>query len=330
MKKETKCLLVLISVLSLIGLLMIYSASSIWSLYKYNDSFHFLKLQLIYLIISYLAMFIITKVDYHFFKHKCNLILIICLILLIVVLIPGIGILKNGSRSWLSLGLFSMQPSEFTKIGLIIYLAKYLSNNQKDINKSVKNILPLLLLICFYLSFIMLEPDFGSAFVIALTLIIIIFASGLKLSFFTFGGILGIIGIIGLIIIAPYRLKRIVAFLNPWSDPLGSGYQIIQSLYAIGSAGIFGLGYGNSIQKQFYLPEPQNDFIFAIIAEEFGIIGVMVIVWLFIAICIIIFKISIRQNDLFAKYLSLGLGLQIILQAILNMCVVVGLIPVTG
>ena len=223
-----------------------------------------------------------------------------------------------------------MQPSEFAKIGLIIFLAKYLSNNQNNMKSIIKGVFPILLIICLILFFIMLEPDFGSAFVIALTLIIIIFASGVKMSFFTIGGLIGLLGIVLLIIIAPYRLQRIFAFLNPWSDPLGSGYQIIQSLYAIGPSGIFGLGYGNSIQKQFYLPEPQNDFILAIIAEELGIVGIIIVVGLFLSICYITIKISMKQEDLFAKYLSFGLGIQIILQALLNMCVVVGLIPVTG
>ena len=176
----------------------------------------------------------------------------------------------------------------------------------------------------------MLEPDFGSGMVIVLSLLLIIFASGVKLSFFAFLIILGLIGITGLIVIAPYRLKRIISFLNPWSDPLGSGYQIIQSLYAIGPAGLLGLGFGNSIQKQFYLPEPQTDFIFAIICEEFGILGVIVITTLFGLMFYLIMKIVIKQRDLFAKYLAFGLGMQITLQALLNLCVVVGLIPVTG
>ena len=176
----------------------------------------------------------------------------------------------------------------------------------------------------------MLEPDFGSAMVVVLTLMVIIFASGLKLSFFGYCGVLGLIGIAGLIIIAPYRLKRIVSFINPWSDPLGSGYQIIQSLYAIGPGGLFGLGFGNSIQKQFYLPEPQTDFIFSIISEEFGFLGVLMVTSAFAFMYYQIVKISLSKEDLFAKYLSSGLGTQIILQALLNLCVVVGLIPVTG
>ena len=176
----------------------------------------------------------------------------------------------------------------------------------------------------------MLEPDFGTGMVIVLSLMLILFISGVKIKFFASLGILGILGIAGLIIIAPYRLKRIISFLNPWSDPLGSGYQIIQSLYAIGPASLLGLGFGKSIQKQFYLPEPQTDFIFAIICEEFGIVGAISVIVLFISLFYIILKISLKQSNLFAKYLSFGLGMQIILQGALNLCVVTSLIPVTG
>lgn len=185
-------------------------------------------------------------------------------------------------------------------------------------------------IIFLFFGLIMLEPDFGTGMVIVLSLMLILFISGVKLKFFASLGILGILGIAGLIIIAPYRLKRIISFLNPWSDPLGSGYQIIQSLYAIGPASLLGLGFGKSIQKQFYLPEPQTDFIFAIICEEFGIVGAISVIVLFISLFYIILKISLKQNNLFAKYLSFGLGMQIILQGALNLCVVTSLIPVTG
>ena len=261
---------------------------------------------------------------------KSNLILLICFILLILVLIPGIGTLRNGSRSWFKIGPFGLQPSEIAKIGLIIFVSKYLEKNKSILTNIKKGIIPILLIIFLFFGLIMLEPDFGSGMVIVLSLLLIIFASGVKLSFFAFLIILGLIGITGLIVIAPYRLKRIISFLNPWSDPLGSGYQIIQSLYAIGPAGLLGLGFGNSIQKQFYLPEPQTDFIFAIICEEFGILGVIVITTLFGLMFYLIMKIVIKQKDLFAKYLAFGLGMQITLQALLNLCVVVGLIPVTG
>ena len=330
MKKLNILLLIIVTIMALYGIIMIYSASSVWAQYKFNDAFHFAKYQFIFFIISFLCMLIVKKIDYNLYKKHSNKILLLSLILLILVLIPGIGTLRNGSRSWFKIGPFGLQPSEIAKVSLIIFLSKYLEKNQNNLSNIKKSILPVLGIIFLFFGLIMLEPDFGTGMVIVLSLMLILFISGVKLKFFASLGILGILGIAGLIIIAPYRLKRIISFLNPWSDPLGSGYQIIQSLYAIGPASLLGLGFGKSIQKQFYLPEPQTDFIFAIICEEFGIVGAISVIALFISLFYIILKISLKQNNLFAKYLSFGLGIQIILQGALNLCVVTSLIPVTG
>lgn len=330
MKKLNILLLIIVTIMALYGIIMIYSASSVWAQYKFNDAFHFAKYQFIFFIISFLCMLIVKKIDYNLYKRHSNKILLLSLILLILVLIPGIGTLRNGSRSWFKIGPFGLQPSEIAKVSLIIFLSKYLEKNQNNLSNIKKSILPVLGIIFLFFGLIMLEPDFGTGMVIVLSLMLILFISGVKLKFFASLGILGILGIAGLIIIAPYRLKRIISFLNPWSDPLGSGYQIIQSLYAIGPASLLGLGFGKSIQKQFYLPEPQTDFIFAIICEEFGIVGAISVIVLFISLFYIILKISLKQNNLFAKYLSFGLGIQIILQGALNLCVVTSLIPVTG
>lgn len=330
MKKLNILLLIIVTIMALYGIIMIYSASSVWAQYKFNDAFHFAKYQFIFFIISFLCMLIVKKIDYNLYKKHSNKILLLSLILLILVLIPGIGTLRNGSRSWFKIGPFGLQPSEIAKVSLIIFLSKYLEKNQNNLSNIKKSILPVLGIIFLFFGLIMLEPDFGTGMVIVLSLMLILFISGVKLKFFASLGVLGILGIAGLIIIAPYRLKRIISFLNPWSDPLGSGYQIIQSLYAIGPASLLGLGFGKSIQKQFYLPEPQTDFIFAIICEEFGIVGAISVIALFISLFYIILKISLKQNNLFAKYLSFGLGMQIILQGALNLCVVTSLIPVTG
>ena len=309
---------------------MIYSSSYIWAAYKYNNPYKYLISQSIFFIIGLFLIFIIKKIDYNFYKNNANKILLISFILLILVLIPGIGKLRNGSRSWFSIGPFGFQPSEFAKLSLIIFTSKYLSNNNDEIRNIKKTILPLLLVISIFFILIMLEPDFGQAFVIILSLISIIFISGTKLSFFIKCFILGLIGIIALIIVAPYRMARIVSYLNPWVDPLGSGFQIIQSLYAIGPGGLLGLGLTNSIQKHFYLPEPQTDFIFAIISEEFGFLGVLIITTIFFLMFYKSIKISMSSKDLFSKYLVFGLSIEIIIQVILNLSVVTGLIPVTG
>ncbi len=312
------------------GLLMIYSSSSIWAEYKFNDSFKFLKAQGLFYLVGIIAMLFISKIDYNFYKKKANLIIGLCFLLLVLVLIPGIGTVRNGSRSWFGLGGFGIQPSEFAKIGLIIFVSKYLANNNKEIKNIKKGVLPIIGIILLFFGLIMLEPDFGTGMVIVLTLVCILFVSGVKMSFFIKIGCAGLLGIVALIIVAPYRMARIVSFLNPWSDPLGSGFQIIQSLYAIGPGGLLGMGFGNSIQKHFYLPEPQTDFIFSIISEEFGFLGVLIVCTFFFIIFYRAIKIAMSTSDLFAKYLVFGLAFGILIQAILNLCVVVGLIPVTG
>lgn len=330
MKKYNKLLLLAVILISLFGLLMIYSSSNIWAEYKYNDPYKYLKSQAIFLIIGYILMIIISKFPYQNYKKLANIIFLTCTIMLILVLIPGIGTVRNGSRSWFGIGPLGLQPSEFTKLGLIIFTSKYIANNTKELKDIKKGVLPILGVLLLIFGLIMLEPDFGTGVVIVMTIIVLLFISGVKMNFFIKIGILGLIGIIVLILIAPYRLERIISFINPWTDPLGSGFQIIQSLYAIGPGGLLGLGFGNSIQKHFYLPEPQTDFIFAIISEEFGFLGVLIISTLFITIIYSGLKISMRCQDNFGKFLAFGITFGLAFQTILNLMVVVGLLPVTG
>ncbi len=330
MKKIDKVLLISSICLIIFGILMVYSSSYIWAQYKYNDPYKFLKSQLLFFLVGLVIIYIITKLDISLLEKNSNKILFVCLILLILVLIPGIGKVRNGSRSWFGIGPLGVQPSEFSKLGLIIYTSKYLSHNNKYIKDIKKGLFPLFGIICIFFFLIMLEPDFGTAMVIVLTLIVLIFISGPKLGFFIKIGLIGLIGIVILIAIAPYRIKRITAYLNPWSDPLGSGFQIIQSLYAIAPSSLLGTGFKNSIQKNFYLPEPQTDFIFSIIAEEFGILGVFLILSLFFIIFYRSIKISLNENNLFKKYLTFGLSFGLILQFSLNILVVTGTIPTTG
>lgn len=328
MKKIDKTLLFSVIILSLFGLLMIYSSSNVWASYKFNDPYKYLKSQALFLIIGYIIIKLISNIPYTLYKKYSNHILLSCITLLVLVLIPGIGTIRNGSRSWFGIGSLGIQPSEFAKIGLIIFTSKYLSNNKiKDIKTSI---LPILLVVIIIFSLIMLQPDFGTGVIIVISIISLLFISGVNINFFIKLGILGLIGIVTLVIVAPYRVARITSFINPWSDPLGSGFQIIQSLYAIGPSGLLGTGLGNSIQKHFYLPEPQTDFIFSIISEELGILGVIITSSLFLIIIYHGFKISMDKEDKFAKYLSFGITFSIAFQTILNLMVVVGLIPVTG
>ena len=332
MKNKKLEILLVISVLtiSIFGLIMIYSASYVWANYKFNDPYKFVKNQGLFMIIGTILMFIISKIDYKIYYKKANIILITCFILLILVLIPGIGTVRNGSKSWFGIGSFGIQPSEFAKLGLIIFVSKYLANNESSVKNIKKGVLPILGLTLLMFGIIMLQPDFGTGTIIVISIIGLLFVGGVSIKFFFKIALIGILGVTGLILIAPYRLARILSFLDPWKDPLGSGFQIIQSLYAIGPGGLFGLGFGNSVQKHFYLPEPQTDFIFSIISEEFGYLGILIVVILFLTIILTCFNISRKCNNLFGKYVVFGITFQMSFQALLNLMVVVGLIPVTG
>lgn len=323
-------LIITIFLICIYGIVMIYSASSIWAEYKFNDKFHYVIMQSLFFIVGFFLMIVVSKVPYTYYLEKSNTILFICFVLLILVLIPGIGSVRNGSRSWFGIGGLGIQPSEFMKLALIIFTSKYIHNNPKQMKSVVKGAFPVLLITMISFFLIMLQPDFGTGTILVLTIVAMLFISGVDFSFFIKIGLLGMVGAALLIIAAPYRMNRIVAFLNPWSDPLGTGFQSIQSLYAIGPGGLFGMGFGKSVQKHFYLPEPQTDFIFSIISEELGIIGIISVAALFLIIITRCIKISIKAPDTFSKFLTFGIVFQLSFQTLLNLAVVVGLVPVTG
>ncbi len=329
-KKFDIILFIAVILLICFGVVMIYSASSIWANYKFNDSFYYVKRQFVFVIIGIFLMLGISKIDYQVYWKNANKILLVCFILLILVIIPGIGSIRNGSRSWFGIGSFGIQPSEAAKLAMIIFTSKYLSNSTKFLKSYKEGVFPILGILFTFFGLIMLQPDLGTGVILVMSIIALLFISGVNMKFFIGGGILGIIGIIILILIAPYRMDRITSFINPWKDPLGTGFQIIQSLYAIGPGGLLGNGFLNSIQKHFYLPEPQTDFIFSIISEEFGIMGVVIVVTLFSIVVYRGLKISLNSQDSFAKYLAFGMTFQLAFQTIMNLMVVIGMIPVTG
>jgi cell division protein FtsW len=332
LKKSTPDFILIVVTLTLlaVGLIMVYSASAVWADYKFDDSFFFAKRQLLFAAVGIFAMFFIMNVEYWTWKNWAKVLIIICFVLLVLVLIPGIGVLRNGSRSWIGVGAFSIQPSEFMKLAMIAFLAKYLSENQRYITSFRKGVLPSLLLVFSAFGMIMLQPDLGTGTVMVGTCVVMIFISGARVMHFAWLGIAGLAGFAALVLSAPYRIKRITSFLDPWEDPLNSGFQIIQSLYAIGPGGLFGLGLGESRQKFFYLPEPQNDFIFAILAEELGFIGGTFVLLLFSLILWRGIRIALGAPDLFGSFLAVGIVSMIAIQVMINVGVVTGLMPVTG
>ncbi|SFC05221.1 spore cortex peptidoglycan biosynthesis regulator SpoVE [Bacillus sp. OV322] len=331
-KKSNPDLILIIVTLSLlaIGLIMVYSASAIWAAYKFDDSFYFAKRQMLFAFVGVIAMFFIMNVDYWTWRTWSKALIIICFVLLLVVLIPGIGVARNGSRSWIGVGAFSIQPSEFMKLAMIAFLAKFLSERQKLITSFKKGLLPSLALVFTAFGLIMLQPDLGTGTVMVGTCIVMIFISGARVSHFGVLGLLGLTGFVGLVLSAPYRMKRITSFLDPWQDSLGSGFQIIQSLYAIGPGGLFGLGLGQSRQKFFYLPEPQTDFIFAILSEELGFIGGSLVILLFALLLWRGIRIALGAPDLYGSLVAVGIIAMVAIQVMINIGVVTGLMPVTG
>ncbi|KAB2335323.1 stage V sporulation protein E [Cytobacillus gottheilii] len=331
-KKTTPDLILIIITLSLlaVGLTMVYSASAIWADYKFDDSFFFAKRQLLFAVAGIVAMFFIMNVDYWTWRTWAKLIIIVCFVLLVLVLIPGVGNVRNGSRSWIGVGAFSVQPSEFMKLAMIVFMAKFLSERQKLITSFKKGLAPSLGLAFLAFAMIMMQPDLGTGTVMMGTCVVMIFVAGARISHFVMLGLIGVAGFVALVLSAPYRMKRITSFLDPWEDPLGSGFQIIQSLYAIGPGGLFGLGLGQSRQKFFYLPEPQTDFIFAILSEELGFIGGSFVILLFALLLWRGIRIALGAPDLYGSFLAVGIIAMVAIQVMINVGVVTGLMPVTG
>lgn len=330
-KSNPDFILIVVTLMLLsIGLIMVYSASAIWAAYKFDDSFFFLKRQMLFAGVGVFAMFFIMNIDYWTWRTWAKVLVIICFVLLIAVLIPGIGMERNGSRSWIGVGAFSIQPSEFMKLAMIAFLAKFLSEQQKYITTIKKGLAPSLGLVFFAFGMIMLQPDLGTGTVMVGTCVVMIFVAGARIIHFVWLGLMGVAGFVVLVLSAPYRIKRITSFLDPWEDPLGSGFQIIQSLLAIGPGGLFGLGLGQSRQKFFYLPEPQTDFIFAIISEELGFIGGSFVILLFALLLWRGIRIALGAPDLYGSFVAVGIISMVAIQVMINIGVVSGLIPVTG
>jgi cell division protein FtsW len=332
MRKKLPDLILLFTILALVlsGLIMILSASSVKAEQLFSNSYYFFKNQLKYLVVALILSAIIYKLKYKKLKELAPYLLLVSLGTLILVLIPGIGRMAGGSRRWLPLGPVSFQPSEVAKFTTVLYLAAYVDKNRDKMKKFKKGIVPPLIVISLISFFILMEPDLGTAVTLAMVAAVMIFVGGIKISTFIFLGIISFLLALAAIITEPYRRERLLTFLNPWLDPLDSGYHIIQSLLALGSGGLFGVGAGNSHQKFLYLPEPGTDFIFAVLGEEFGLLGTLFIISLYFLLAWRGLKIAAKVDDVFASMLAVGITSMIVIQALINMAVVTSLMPVTG
>ncbi len=320
------------AVLSLLalGIVMVYSASAVSAEVHFDDSYYFLKRQLIWTTIALGAMVCAMRIDYHVWKGLAVPILAVTVVLLILVLVPGLGKVVNGARRWLGAGGFYLQPSEIAKLGMVIFAAAYLTTNIGRIKQFWRGLVPILGVMLMIFALILAEPDLGTALAIGAMVFVLLFTAGARTLHLASLGMVGVLGVAVAVWLEPYRMKRILAFLDPWSDPLGSGYHIIQSLYAIGSGGLFGVGLGRSREKFLYLPEPHTDFIFSIIGEELGLIGTLTVILLFFLLAWRGMRTAMHAPDTFGSLLAVGLTSMIVLQAMMNMAVVTASMPVTG
>lgn len=323
-------IVVVILLLLAIGILMVYSASAAFAYHKYDDPFYFAKRQFLFATLGVFFMFLVAGVDPDQWKAWAKPGFLICIGLLILVLIPGLGILRNGARSWLGIGAFSIQPSEFMKLAMILFLAYFFAKPRFMMTDFWKGLMPSVAILSLAFGLIMLQPDLGSGTVLVGTGAVLIYIAGAKWKHLLGLLSIGLLGFVGLVLAAPYRIARITAFLNPWQDPLGAGYQLIQSLFAIGPGGLMGLGLGMSRQKHLYLPEPHTDFIFSILAEELGFLGAGTVIILFAILIWRGYRTAIRVSDPFQSIIATGITTMLMIQSIINIGVVSGAFPVTG
>mgnify|MGYP000854507268 FL=1 len=316
-----------------IGLVMVYSSSSVWSLYRFEISYYYLRRQAIFAALGLVAMFLCSRFNYWNWRRFVQPVFWINFLLLILVLIPGIGFARSEAQRWIDLGFVKFQPTDVTKFAMVLFTANYLVVKKEYMHTFKRGLLPVLLVAGITFGLIMLQPDLGTTLTILMTIFILLFGGGARILHLCGIAMTGVPIIAALILFVPhfrYQLARLTSFLNPWADPSGSGWQIIQSLLAIGSGSLGGVGLGASRQKFLYLPEPWSDFIYAIICEELGFIGGAAVIILFLILIWRGFRIAISAQDLFGKYLAMGLTALIAVQVCINLGVVLGTLPVTG
>lgn len=319
--------------LLLFGLLMVASASMVISDRQFGYPFHYLLRQGIYLGIGVSFAWVATRIPLEFWQRISVPLLFASLFLLLIVLIPGIGRVMNGSRRWLYLGVITLQVSELMKLAALVYLASYLQRHSQEVQTHASGFVKPLIFLGIISILLLLEPDFGATFVMSAMFLVLLFVAGVRLSWFILLLVLAVAAMASLAVISPYRMQRLTTFLNPWNAQYGSGYQLTQSLIAFGQGGFFGVGLGNSIQKLFYLPEAHTDFLFAVIAEELGLVGAIALMLLFAALVIYILRIgrhAARVNALFSAYIAYGAATWLGIQGMINIGVNAGVLPTKG
>lgn len=316
-----------------IGLVMVCSASISFADHTYGDGFYYLKRHLVFLTMGVGIFTIFLAVPSRTWYRYGVPLLLLTVLLLVLVLVPGVGRKVNGSQRWIPVGPINLQISELAKFVVIIFMAGYLERHQRQLRVHWKGFLKPVVVLALIIFLLLLEPDFGSAVVVSGVVLGMLFIAGVRLWQFSFLLVLGVSGLIGLALKSPYRVQRLVTFLDPWADQYDTGYQLTQSLMAFGRGEWFGVGLGNSVQKLFYLPEAHTDFVFAIYAEEFGLVGVVVVVCLYMLLIARVLQVArkaLEQQDWFAAYSCFGIAMMFAMQSFINIGMTSGLLPTKG
>ena len=327
-------LLILVVAMVLFGLLMVYSASFIFAEERTGDGFTYIKKQLLYATMGFCALFVSSRVPHQRWYQWAPAALFTVITMLVLVMVPGIGARAGGAQRWINLGVFRFQPAELAKLVGVMFVGRQLVRHQRELHDFKKGIIAPVALLLPMMGLLLLQPDFGSTALLAGTTFILMYIAGVR-ALYLFGGLFGGLSAAALLIItSPYRMARVMTFIDPWRDPAGKGFQVIQSMLGLHNGSIFGQGLGNGKEKLFFLPEAHNDFIFAVIGEELGFIGVAAVIVAYILFIYRGLKISWnalnQRQDRFGFYLGCGISLILGLQAFINMGVVMGLLPTKG
>ncbi len=323
-------ILLLAVALTCFGVVMVYSSSSIMAAKKFGDGFYFLKRQGLYALLGCGIMALFMYLDYHRLRRLAVPFFLVCGLLLVAVLIPGIGVHAGGASRWIRLPGFSVQPAELVKLGMILYMAHSLAKKRDKIRSFKLGFTPYMLVLALLLVLLLLQPDLGSALTVGAVAMVMLLVAGTRLSYLVSVVILALPFLYFAVMSVDYRRRRILAFLNPWEDPSNSGFQIIQSWIAFGTGGLVGNGLGEGKQKLFFLPEAHTDFIFSVVGEELGFLGVLVVAAMMLVLVMRGIRAALNAPDDFGRFLAFGITLLLGLEAFTNMAVVMGMLPTKG
>jgi len=323
-------LLIVTATLLAFGVVMVYSSSAIYAREIYGDAAYFLKRHLVYLAVGVVCFFAVLGLEEGVIRRWAKPLMAIVLLMLLLVLIPGIGHRVSGARRWFKLGPLSFQPSEVAQLAIILYLADVLTRKRSLLQDFFQGVLPALMVLGATVVLTLAEPDMGTSVATAVVALFLLFIAGVRWQILLPMLLSAIPAVIGLILTKPYRMRRILAYLNPWADPEGSGFQLIQSLVALGSGGLFGVGLGESRQKLFYLPAAHTDFIFSVIGEELGFVGATVVLILIGFLCWYGVRLALSAPDAFGMLTCLGIVMLLALETLVHVGVATGAIPTKG